>query len=61
MLYKPKLSRRAAQRHAQPDPHGGKPHNWPFGRLTESQIRARGRQEAALRAGRLAQWPEALL
>ena len=54
-------NRRNAQQHAQPDPGAGKPHNWPFGTLTEQQIRARSRQEAALRAGRVAKWPEALL
>jgi hypothetical protein len=36
------------------DPCAGKPHNWPFGALTEAQIRARIRFESALRAGRLA-------
>ena len=50
------------QRRAQPaDPAQGKPHNWPFGQLTEQQIRERTRIEARMRAGRLAALPEALL
>ena len=53
--------RRAAQRHRHSDPHRGKPHNWPFGQLTEQQIRERNRLEARMRAGRLATLPEALL
>lgn len=51
---------RAAQRHAPSDPSRGKPAWWPFGPLTESQIRARIRFEARMRAGRLAALPEAL-
>ncbi len=55
-------STRRTQRRTQPaDPSAGKPHNWSFGTLTEAQIRARNRQEAAMRAGRLASLPEALL
>lgn len=52
---------RRQRRHCPTDPSAGKPHNWPFGALTEAQIRARNRQEAAMRAGRLAALPEALL
>ncbi len=54
-------TRQAAQRHRYSDPHRGKPHNWPFGQLTEAQIRERNRLEARMRAGRLAALPEALL
>ena len=57
----PATRRRAAQRSAAADPHRGKPHNWPFGQLTEAQIRERNRLEARMRAGRLAALPEALL
>lgn len=53
--------RRAAQRHAPSDPSRGKPAWWPFGALTEAQIRERNRIEARMRAGRLAALPEALL
>ena len=49
------------RRHLASDPSRGKPHNWPFGQLTEQQIRERNRQEARMRAGRLAALPEALL
>lgn len=45
------------QRTAQP--HRG--NNWPFGQLTEKQMRERAAQERAMRAGLLAAWPEALL
>lgn len=55
-------STRRPQRRTQPaDPSAGKPHNWPFGALTEAQMRARARLEARMRAGRLAALPEALL
>jgi len=55
-------SSRRTQRRTQPaDPQRGKPHNWPFGQLTEQQIRERNRLEARMRAGRLAALPEALL
>lgn len=44
----------AAERRAAADPSRCTPHHWPFAPLTESQIRARLRFEAALRAGTLA-------
>ena len=54
-------ARRHTQRRRAADPSAGKPHNWPFGQLTEAQIRERNRLEARMRAGRLAALPEALL
>lgn len=56
------VSTRRRQRRTHPaDPQRGKPHNWPFGQLTEAQIRERNRLEARMRAGRMAVLPEALL
>ena len=57
----PQTSARAARRHAASDPSRGKPAWWPFGTLTEAQIRERNRLEARMRAGLLAKLPEALL
>lgn len=37
------------------------PHAWPFGTLTQRQLAERRRFEIALRTGRLAKWPAALL
>ena len=37
------------------------PPSWPFGTLTERQLRERRLFEIRLRNGRLAKWPEALL
>jgi hypothetical protein len=37
------------------------PPSWPFGTLTQRQLAERRRVEIALRTGRLAQWPAALL
>lgn len=50
----PATTRRAHQRRRPADPSAGFPHNWPFGPLTETQIRARSAFEAAMRQGRLA-------
>ena len=52
---------RATLRSQPADPHAGKPHNWPFGALTESQIRARNAFEARARQDMLTKLPEALL
>jgi hypothetical protein len=52
-----RLTRRCAERIAQADPHAGRPAYWPFGALTEAQVRARNAQESAARMNRLARWP----
>lgn len=53
--------RRCPRRHRPADPCAGKPANWPFGALTEQQIRARNAFEARARQRMLAALPEALL